>query len=112
MADAAAGINNKVTDPLTGVDVGRLLADAHGNNMTEPVGGSTVLAGKNGVDTHTLYPNGSNYQRYNPVGHGNNTTPHGHLMGTGTGRKGQGASIDVFDKVVPFNSSDAHWKIH
>lgn len=46
--------------------------------MIESVGRSTVPAGKNGVATHTLYPNGFNYQTYNPVGHGNNTTPHGH----------------------------------
>jgi hypothetical protein len=36
--------------------------------MIEPVGGRTVSAGKGGVDTHTLYPNGSNYQRLNPQG--------------------------------------------
>ncbi len=113
LLDAASGINNKVIDSLTGLEVGRLIADDHGNIMIEPVGGSTVSAGRNGVDTHTLYPNGSNYQRYNPVGHGNNATPHGHghLMGTGTGRKGQGDSIDVFGNTVPFNSSSAHWKI-
>ena len=82
--------------------------------MIEPVGGSTVSAGRNGVDTHTLYPNGSNYQRYNPAGHGNNLTPHGHghAMGTGAGRRGQGASIDVNSNVVPFNSSVAHWPIY
>lgn len=82
--------------------------------MIEPVGGSTVSAGRNGIDTHTLYPNGSNYQRYNPAGHGNNSTPHGHghAMGTGAGRRGQGASIDVNGNVVPFNSSDAHWPIY
>lgn len=114
MADAATGINNRTVDPLTGIEVGRFVADDRGNTMIEPVGGKTVAAGKNGVDTHTLYPNGSNYHRYNPVGHKNNTTPHGHghLMGTGSGMKGQGNSIDVSGNTVPFNSSDAHWTIH
>ena len=109
-----SSINNKVTDPLTGNEVGRFIADDNGNIMIEPVGGKTVVAGRNGLDTHTLYPNGSNYQRYNPVGHGINTTPHGHghLMGNGPGKNGQGASIDVFGNVVPFNSPDAHWTLH
>lgn len=54
--------------------------------MIEPVGGNTVPAGKGGIDTHTLYPNGSNYQRLNPFGHPSKSTIphcHGHLMGTG-----------------------------
>lgn len=111
---SASGISNKVTDPLTGIEVGRFIADNRGNIMIEPVGGTTVAVGRNGVDTHTLYPNGSNYQRYNPVGHGYNTTPHGHghLMGDGPGKNGQGASIDVFGNVVPSNSPDAHWAIY
>ena len=114
LADAARGASNKVTDPLTGVEVGRFVGDNRCNVLIEPTGGKTVSAGKNGVDTHTLYPNGSNYQRYNPVGHRNNPTPHGHghLIGTGPSRKGQGESIDIFGKVVPFNSADAHWPIH
>ena len=64
--------------------------------MIEPKGGSTVPAGRGGVDTHTLYPNGSNYQRYNPNWHPrSSSTPHGHLQGTGPGMSGQGSSIDV-----------------
>lgn len=88
LADAAIGVNNSVIDSRTGATVGRMIADDHGNIMIEPVGGSTVAAGRNGVDTHTLYPNGSNYHRYNPTGHSNNPTPHGHghLMGNGPGR--------------------------
>jgi len=91
-----------------------ILGGDRGNVFIEPKGGFTVPAGKNGVDTHTLYPNGSNYNRYNPIGHGNNSIPHGHghLMGTGYGRKGQGSSIDALGNVVPFNSSDAHWTIY
>jgi hypothetical protein len=58
-------------------------------------------------------PNGSNYQRLNPQGHGGNPTPHGHghLPGTGPGMKGQGPSIDPQGNVVPWNSADAHWPI-
>ncbi|MBR4085967.1 MAG: hypothetical protein IKK33_16970, partial [Lachnospiraceae bacterium] len=114
LLDAAMGINNRVVDPLTGIGVGRLIADDRGNILIEPIGGRTIAAGRNGVDTHTLYPNDSNYQRYNPVGHGMNTTPHGHghLMGTGGGRRGQGASLDVYGNTVPFDSADAHWPIH
>ena len=106
--------SNKVTDPLTGEEVGRFIADDRGNIMIEPVGGKTVEAGKNGVDTHTLYPNGSNYQRYNPQGHGNNPTPHahGHLPGTGPSKKGQGESLSPSGEIVPFNSPEAHWKIY
>ena len=73
-----------------------------------------VAAGKDGVDTHTLYPNGSNYQRLNPKGHANNPNPHGHghLPGTGPGKNGQGPSLDPLGNVVPFKSNDAHWPIH
>jgi len=114
LAKAELGENNKTIDSRTGFEVGRFIGDDRGNVFIEPKGGSTVPAGKNGVDTHTLYPNGSNYNRYNPVGHGNNSIPHGHghLMGTGYGRKGQGSSIDALGNVVPFNSSDAHWTIY
>ncbi|RYD87206.1 MAG: RHS repeat-associated core domain-containing protein, partial [Sphingobacteriales bacterium] len=88
-----------------------IVVDSRGNAMIEPVGGRTVSAGKGGVDTHTLYPNGSNYQRLNPQGHGNNPTPHGHghAPGTGPGMKGQGSSLDVNGNVVPWNSPAAHW---
>lgn len=114
LAEAASGTNNKTIDTGTNMEIGRFIGDDRGNLLIEPVGGSTVPAGQNGVDTHTLYPNGSNYNRYNPIGHGNNTTPHGHgyLMGTGPGRSGQGPSIDVLGNVVPFNSPDAHWTIN
>ena len=73
-----------------------------------------MAAGKDGVDTHTLYPNGSNYQRLNPKGHGNNPNPHGHghLPGVGPGKNGQGPSLDPLGNVVQFNSNDAHWPIH
>jgi hypothetical protein len=65
--------------------------------MIEPVGARAVAAGRGGVDTHTLYSNGSNYQRLNPQGHANNPTPHGHghAPGTGPGMSGQGSSLDV-----------------
>jgi hypothetical protein len=80
--------------------------------MIEPVGGKTVIT-KMG-DTHTLYPNGSNYHRLNPNGHQSNPTPHGHghLMGTSVGQKGQGPSLSPDGRVVPRNSSDAHWDIY
>ncbi|MBU1425901.1 MAG: Ig-like domain repeat protein [Gammaproteobacteria bacterium] len=97
-----------------GNEIGRIIVDSKGNAMIEPVGGRTVAAGKGGVDTHTLYPNGSNYQRLNPQGHANNPTPHGHghAPGTGPGMKGQGSSLDVNGNAVPSNSSDAHWPIN
>ena len=101
------------TDPATGQEVGRIIGDSRGNNMIEPVGGSTKSFGRNGVDTHTTYPNGSNYQRLNPQGHGKNTTPHGHghQQGTGPGRKGQGNSIDRLGNPVSPKSREAHWTI-
>jgi hypothetical protein len=102
-------------DKNTGHEVGRFIADNKGNVMIEPKGGSTVPAGRGGVDTHTLYPNGSNYQRYNPNGHPrSSSTPHGHghLQGTGPGMSGQGPSIDVNGNIVPWNSPDAHWKVY
>lgn len=100
-------------DPRTGQPVGRFVVGKNGNVMIEPAGGRTVAAGKGGVDTHTLYPNGSNYQRLNPKGHNNNPNPHGHghLPGTGPGKNGQGPSLDSRGSVVPFNSNDAHWPI-
>ncbi len=100
-------------DPATGKKVGRFIGDDKGNIMIEPVGGKTVKAGKDGTDTHTLYPNGSNYQRLNPKGHTNNLSPHGHghLEGTGPGIKGQGKSISPQGKEVPWNSKEAHWPI-
>lgn len=97
-----------------GVPVGRFVCDARGNTMVEPVGGSTVPWGRNGQDTHTRFPNDSNYMRLNPQGHPNNPTPHGHghQQGTGTGRGGQGPSLDIFGNVVPPNSGPAHWPIN
>ena len=99
---------------MAGNQIGRIIVDSKGNAMIEPVGGKTVAAGKGGVDTHTLYPNGSNYQRLNPQGHANNPTPHGHghAPGTGPGMKGQGPSLDVNGNVVPWNSPAAHWPIN
>jgi RHS repeat-associated protein len=101
-------------DKATGAEVGRFVVDSKGNTMIEPVGGSTRAAGRGGVDTHTTYPNGSNYQRLNPQGHPNNPTPHGHghLPGTGPGMRGQGPSIAPDGTVVPFTSPDAHWTIY
>jgi hypothetical protein len=100
-------------DAATGQPVGRFVVDPRGNTMIEPVGGRTVSAGTGGVDTHTLYLNGSNYQRLNPEGHQGNPVPHGHghLPGSGPGVKGQGPSIDPQGRVVPWNSSEAHWPI-
>jgi hypothetical protein len=114
-ARRGTGVANKA-GPATdkaGNEIGRFIADSKGNTMIEPVGGRTVVAGKGGIDTHTLYPNGSNYQRLNPQGHANNPTPHGHghAPGTGPGIKGQGSSLDVSGQAVPFNSPAAHWPI-
>ncbi|WP_300383915.1 polymorphic toxin-type HINT domain-containing protein, partial [Clostridium sp.] len=112
---SATGDIGPTIDKNTGSEVGRFIADDKGNIMIEPVGGSTVPAGRGGMDTHTLYPNGSNYQRYNPNGHPpKSTTPHGHghLQGTGPGMKGQGPSIDVNGNVVPWNSGGAHWPLN
>ena len=101
-------------DPITGEPVGRFIVDPKGNTMIQPEGGKTVPAGPNGQDTHTTYPNGSNYQRLNPEGHRNNATPHahGHLPGTGPGRAGQGPSLAPNGAVVPPNSPEAHWPIN
>jgi len=101
-------------DPRTGREVGRFVVDPKGNAMVEPRGGRTVPFPREGApDTHTLYPNGSNYQRLNPVGHPGNSQAHGHghLEGTGAGRRGQGPAIDPHGQVVPFNSAGAHWPI-
>jgi len=116
----AVAVHNACTQPgptvdsRSGSEVGRFIVDSRGNTMIEPVGGRTVPAGQGGVDTHTLYPNGSNYQRLNPVGHGTNGTPHGHghFPGTGPGKNGQGSSMDPFGNQVPFTSPDAHWPIN
>ncbi|EHG8448099.1 RHS repeat protein [Salmonella enterica subsp. enterica] len=103
-------------DPTTQQPVGRFIGDSKGNIMVEPVGGRTIPYPPNNpgsVDTHTLYPNNSNAYRLNPMGHKNNPTPHAHahLPGTGSGMKGQGPSVDVNGRVVPWNSSDAHISI-
>lgn len=100
-------------DNATGSEIGRIVVDRRGNAMIEPAGGRTVAAGPGGRDTHTLYPNGSNYQRLNAQGHAGNPTPHGHghLPGTGPGMKGQGLSIDPLGRVVPWSSPAAHWPI-
>ena len=113
MADAMAGNFHQTVDPLTGIPVGRFVGDTRGNWMIEPVGGRTIAYGNHG-DVHTLYPNGSNYQRFNPKGHLGNPTPHihAHLMGTGPGRRGQGPSLDVNGNVVNFWSPAAHWPVH
>ncbi len=107
---ARQGIDATI-DPATGRQVGRFIGRENGSPMIEPVGGSTVPAGSGGIDTHTLYPNGSNYQRLNPQGHPGNPTPHahGHLEGTGPGMAGQGPSIDPQGNVVPWASPAAHW---
>ncbi|HEV7321558.1 MAG TPA: hypothetical protein VGO04_23380 [Ensifer sp.] len=99
-----------VIDRNTGWPIQRYIGDSRGNNMIEPLGGRTV-PGKNPVDTHTLYPNGSNYHRLNPQGHGSRKTPHahGHLEGSGPYTSGQGPSLDVLGNIVPWNSPDAHW---
>ena len=106
--------NNQTIDPATGKPIGRFINDGNGNTMIEPAGGSIVSAGKGGVDTHTTYPNGSNYHRYNLFGHANDPTPHGHghIQGTGSNMKGQGSSIDPFGNKVPWNSNDAHWPLN
>jgi len=108
------GYQNAQACTRAGVPIGRFITDSNGNVMLEPVGGSTGPYPPhrlNSPDTHTYYPNGSNYMRNNPQGHGPNTTPHGHghLPGTGTGRSGQGSSTDIFGNPVPSNSSAAHW---
>ncbi|MFA8330139.1 RHS repeat-associated core domain-containing protein, partial [Burkholderia ubonensis] len=96
-------------DPITKAPIGRVIVDGNGNAVIEPVGGSTV-ARSNGIDTHTLYANGSNCYRLNPKGHANNPCPHGHAhaLGTGPNMKGQGASLDINGNVVPSNSAAAH----
>ncbi|WMT82949.1 hypothetical protein TEMA_34470 [Terrisporobacter mayombei] len=105
---------SKTIDRNTGEEVGRFIADDKGNIIIKLKDGRTVKAGRGGVDTNTLYSNGSNYQRYNPKGHPPNSGKphgHGHLKGKGRGRNGQDPSIDTKGNVVPWNSSAAHWKI-
>ncbi|QNM95335.1 hypothetical protein [Chitinimonas koreensis] len=79
-------------DRNTGHEVQRFVVAPGPNALIEPMGGSTASFGKKGQDTHTLYPDGSNYQRYNPQGHGADKTPHGHghAQGKGPGKEGQG----------------------
>lgn len=105
--------NGTIVDRNTGVEVGRFIVDSRGNVMIEPAGGRTVPAGRGGIDTHTTYPNGSNYQRLNPYGHGSNNLPHahGHLEGIGPGMRGQGQSIGIYGNPVMWNSPEAHWTI-
>ncbi len=110
--------NPRPTDTTTGVTIGRFIVNSNGTTMIEPVGGSTVGAGRTlpgGVrqDTHTTYPNGSNYQRLNAQGHRNNPQPHGHGhgLGTGPGIRGQGPSLDINGNIVPNNTSAAHWPL-
>lgn len=97
------------TDPVTGQKVQRFITDPKGNTLIEPIGGETKPWGRGGADTHTTYPNKSPYQRLDNS-HG---TPHGHghLSGTGPGRAGTGPSLDPSGKVVPNNSSQAHWPV-
>ncbi|GAA1783696.1 hypothetical protein GCM10009712_33780 [Pseudarthrobacter sulfonivorans] len=103
----------QTVDTRTGHEVGRFIVDPHGNTLIEPKGGSTPPL--KGPDTHTLYPNGSNYHRHNPAGHGKGSVghAHGHLEGTGPNTKGQGQSLSPSPTptVVPRNSRDAHWPI-
>ena len=84
--------------------------------MIEPKGGSTIFGqGRSGADIFTLYPNGSNYQRFEPMGHPPKSTQphgHGHELGTGPKMKGQGNSLDVHGNRVPWNSKEAHWDIY
>ena len=102
-------------DRATGRPVGRIVGDSKGNNMIEPEGGRTVQ-GPKPSETHTTYPNGSNYQRFNPQGHATNPVGHGHghLEGPGpdANRTGQGPSIDNQGNVVPSDSPEAHWPIN
>jgi RHS repeat-associated protein len=101
-------------DPNTGQEVGRFVVDPKGNAMIEPEGGSTISAGQGGADTDTTYPNGSNYQRLKPNGHGGDPTAHGHghLQGTGPGKAGQGPSISPNGTVVKPNTQAAHWPMN
>jgi RHS repeat-associated protein len=85
------------------------VVDAKGNVIVAPPGGSFQFRPNNEV--HSLYPNGSNAQRFNPNGHSNNPQGHGHghLPGAGPGMKGQGPSTDPSGNEVPWNSAAAHW---
>ena len=100
-----------------GVPVGRFISDQRANAMIEPIGGSTnsYPANTNRRDTHTFYPNGSNYMRLNPVGGhgGSNTNAHGHGHAPGLpGKNGQGSSLHFYGNSVPSNSAAAHWSIN
>jgi hypothetical protein len=101
-------------DRNTGCEVGRYLGQENGPPMIERRGGSAGLIHLINLipDTHTYYPNGSNYQRLDPLGHGPGSPPHcdGH-QGSGPGKKGQGPSIDPHGNVVPWNSPGAHLPI-
>jgi hypothetical protein len=92
-------IAQPTTDPVTGVEVGRIVGDANGNNLIEPVGGSTTSS-PNGQYIQTRYPDGSYYQRYDGVPY----DPHGH------GYFPPGQPIDINGNPVEEISPEAHWK--
>jgi len=114
LAEAALGTSISPTiDPVTGLPVSGFFVDPNGNTMIAPVGGNIdpVGRGYKGLDTHTLYPNGSAYQRNNPSGHaGTPGDNHGHAMGTGSNKNGTGPSLDINGNIVPYNSKAAHWE--
>ena len=112
---STSGDIGSTIDSATGYEVGTIYVDPNGNAMISPKGGGFTSGGYRGLDTQTIYPNGSAYQRNNPNGHINCpgvNHGHGHLQGTGPGKKGTGLSIDVNGNVVPYNSPDAHWKTY
>jgi hypothetical protein len=111
---AAKGKINPTIDTNTGYEVGTMYVDPNGNAMISPKGGGINPngTGYRGIDMETLYPNGSVYQRNNPNGHASmpgQNHGHGHLLGTGPGKRGAGPSIDINGNNVPFYSSSAHW---
>ncbi len=112
---SATGDIGSTIDKNTGYEVGTIFVDPRGNAMISPKGGGINPngTGYRGMDMETLYPNGSVYQRNNPNGHASmpgQNHGHGHLLGTGPGKRGAGSSIDINGNVVPFYSPDAHWQ--
>lgn len=107
------GLLSGPPEPIRPPEAGRFIVDPKGNVLIEPKGGST-RGNSRGTFVETRYPNNSPaYQLHE--GHENTlaTEPHGHRKTIGVGpKKGQeGQSLDPSGRLVPRDSTEAHWEI-